>query len=1810
MNKIYRRLWSSARQCWVVTSELASPRGKAASTLRRGAAAAVVMLLALPAGAGGLDEDEVRWWQLQTLSAFMAPSAVAPITPRVLKVHRMDVYANTERANWSVVTGRESMALGPEAQAAGESSLAAGIRSRAEGDRSVTLGSLSEAWGNNSIAIGHYAVASGGGFGTAIGTYSKAEGVGATAVGQNAKARKENSIAVGSGAQTDGGAGNSRIAIGGDAYAGSDGYAGAIALGGGSRAERDGIAIGHGARVSAVGAVALGRDAVATETNTVSVGSAEKRRRVVNVADGRLNDDSFDAVNGRQLKVARDTAQRGVDDAAAAKARADSAAGSAQNARNIAERAMAASGLVTEVSPTGNMRVGAQNSGDQISFANRNNEARYLNGIRNGTLSSTSTDAVTGQQLFATHQRLDKIDGLVNQTAQNGSIRIGSANTGGALTISNKDGELRYLNGVRNGTISATSHDAVTGQQLFAVNQKLDPLGRTIAAGAGIADADRADASGTGALAIGGKAVAKATHATALGYDAQATANQATAMGRQSRATGTFSTAVGNNAQASAESALALGDRAEAGHDRSVALGRQSVTTGSDQVSVGNAGLGLKRKIVNMEDGALNATSTDAVTGKQLFATNEKVDAGETLLAVHSGDLAAHSGRIADNRRDLDSLRAEFEDFDPDLEGVVKFSPDGSVDVAGGKLRNVTAGDISSAASMDAVNGGQLFAANQRIAGLESGKRFIAISSDDESENALAARFSMAIGDGAKAGGDTAEGATAVGFYATALASNSVALGSSSLVRADAEYGFALGATAEVRSRQGLALGAGALVLEGAEGSIALGSDSIVRVKNVVSVGSEGNRRRIINVAQGQDANDATTVAQLDGALRQLGGGAHLEGGNVVAPRYNVQGSTQNNVGDALAALDSAVVATDSRMDGLEGKLRSAFRDGPSVRADGLNHLALAGANGAVLTNLADGRIAAGSRDAVTGSQLFEAKQEIARNRSDVDDLRGERNELLSRGLMAAEQGNVIDFGGARLTGVADGVISADSRDVVNGRQLFALSVGISELEGQRRFFKFGYDELSADAQAGILAVAIGDSAQASIGNEGGTAVGSFSKALAINSVALGRAAFVSESATNGFSLGAGSRVEAEGGVALGSASRVDGRNSVAIGHGSRATEAGVVSFGGDIITRRLTRISRGTADSDAVTVSQVKEIAAALGGGSRLDGDGGLIAPAYNVQGGTQHNFGDALTALDGAVVKAESRVNSLEGELRSVFQDSPTVRNDGLNQLALAGAHGSVLTNLADGRIAAGSRDAVTGSQLFEARQEIDRNRSDLDDLRVERDELLSHGLMAAGQGNVIDYGGARLTGVADGAISADSRDVVNGRQLFASNQRIAGLESGKRFIAISSDDESVNAMLGGFSTAIGDGARAGGVTAEGATAVGFYATALAGNSVALGSSSYVHADAEYGFALGATSEVRSRHGMALGARAIVLEGAEGSVALGDGSTVRVANAVSVGSDDRQRRIINVANGRNATDVATVGQLRGALSTLGGDIDANGNIINPTFNVQGGQQSTLTEALSTLDSAVVTSGNRVDRVESQLNAVFQNTPTVRNDGLNQLTFAGPNGMVLSNVANGVVAAGSRDAVNGGQLHSMQQQLNGRMDGLEHRIDGQPQSRALATVAGDEPTAPTPPATAGDKALADNGNAPKSTPQPQADAPKPESPAPQVDTAELEKMLARANEYSDGISREVDRRLDKMDKRFNRMAAMTSAQSAMAMNTAGLNTYNRLGAGVGYSEGESAMAVGYQRVLNDKGSATFSLNGAFTNSGERSMGVGVGIGW
>lgn len=1435
----------------------------------------------------------------------------------------------------------DAIALGYEARALGEGALSMGRGAQASGKGATAFGKSALAKNEYGIAVGYEAL-TGSTHATAVGTRSSATGIGATAYGNSAYVNGRNGLAVGSGSRVDNGSSEGAIAIGADSRAGADGYNGAIALGGNSTASHDSIAIGYGASTSAAGAIALGRGSVATEANTVSVGSGATKRRIVNLADARLSSTSTDAVTGKQLNSTNTNVTRAQTAADAAKTTATAAQSTANtantNANTALAKANAVSGLVSQVSASGNVRLGGENTGTVLDVRNKSNAVRSITGLKDGALSTSSTEAVTGKQLNATNANVttaqtaadaakttataaqttattantnantalakaNTVSGLVSQVSASGNVRLGGENTGTVLDARNKSNAVRSITGLKDGVLSTSSTEAVTGKQLNATNSNVTAVKSTAdAAQARVAVLDglvgqvsasgnvRLGADNTGTVVdVANKTGAKRKLQN-LANGVLSTSSTDAVTGQQLNATNSEVISVRTAATAAktaADAARGVADGAVLKADALGGLVGQVSASGNVRLGAENTGTivdvanktGAKRRIYNIANGTLSTGSTDAVTGQQLFATNTTVETQRQALAGHAQQLTDQDGRIADNRIELDALRTDFDNFDPDLDGVVKFSADRRlVDMEGARVSGVAAGDISSATSTDAVNGGQLFATNVRV----------------------------------------------------------------------------------------------------------------------------------------------------------------------------------------------------------------------------------------------------------------------------------------------------------------------------------------SELERKGRFLSVGYDDESIDADAGLLGVALGDSAKASLGSEGGVAIGSFAVAGAFNSVAIGRGAVVAEGAERGFALGVGSNVYAKEGVAFGALSRVvagaDG--AVALGSYSIATEANTVSVGNGSVKRRLVNLDRGISDHDATTIAQLNEALAGLGGGAGLDAFGNVVGPTYSVQGGKQNNVGDALAALDGAVVRSDSRVDGLEGQLRATFQQSPSTRADAVGQLNLAGAQGMVLSNLADGRIAAGSRDAVTGSQLYAAKQDIADNRSEIDQMKEQR-----KGLAGFTRQGPIDFAGARITGVADGDISsASSSDAVNGGQLYTTNSRLTDLEDSQRFLSVGSAGPAVSARAGLVGVALGDSAVGVG---EGATALGSFSRAGGKNSVALGRAAHVMESAEDGFAVGVRSVVDAEKGIAIGAASSVQAGATYSVAIGSGSIARDALTVSFGEGALQRRLVNVANGRNTNDAATIGQLRGALSTLGGNIDANGNVTTSGFTVQGQHQSTVNDALTTLDSAVVTTGSRMDRVETQLRSVFQEAPSTRSDGTAQLTLAGANGMVISNVANGLIAAGSREAVNGGQLHAVQQQLNGRMDGLEQRVDGQPQSRALATAsaAPTEQVTPTPEASDSPQ-VASAGEGTSPAPQPKSKKDDTPSPTPQVDTAELEKMLARANEYTDGAISNFERRLDKMDKRFNRMAAMSSAQTAMAMNTAGLATYNRLGAGVGYAEGESAMAVGYQRVLNEKGSATFSLNGAFTNSGERSMGVGVGIGW
>lgn len=1255
MNRIYRRIWSAAKQCWVVGSELSSPRGKSAGGR---ALLLVAALVGLPAAAHEHSEEAAEGEREGTDSSQLlmpSPWRFSSFSNQVNAGYTQLALVNDSQYRNATISGDMQMILGSRSSISGWGSVVYGTESSLSGLGSVLVGNSSIARGDRNVVVGYGSEAKSG-YSTVVGASSIASGIGATALGHDARAYASNSIAVGSGARTvESSAGVSRIAIGGNAFAGTAGYSGAIALGGNARAEYSGVALGHHAKASAHGSIAIGAYSEATESNSVSVGSSSTKRRVTNVDDARLSTSSTDAVTGKQLHATN-------SNVAAARSVADSAK---TNADSALAKANVLSGLLKEKSPSGNILIGASNSGSVLDVRNSVSANRTITGVADATLSTSSTDAVSGKQLNATNIKLadaqrvaDAAAARLNASAPAIGLAAEAEGSGSTASVAmGRSAKAYNTNSIAVGADARASVDA-NGDKSAATGAVA--LGAATRSGNGaVAAGLRASAVGDRAVAVGNDATAAATHAAALGYKADASGNQAVAIGREAAASGLYSTALGNLAKAGAESAIALGDRALASHTGSVALGNGSQTTGINQVSVGSSS--IKRKIVNLADGAVSASSTEAITGKQLNETNGRVTTAQN---------AANGAQATANTAQVDATQALAE-------------------------------------------------------------------------------------------------ATVLG-----------------------------GLVGQVSATEAVRLG-------------------------------EKNSGTVLDVRNSANAN-----RRLDG----------VADGAISASSYEAVNGRQ------LSATNEKVVA-------VEGMATSAAADATLAKADATKALA----ETAVLGGLV-GQVSA-SGDVRLGGKNSGATLDV-RNSANAN---------------------------RKISGVADGILSASSAEAVSGRQLHSTNSRVSDLEGIAQFVSIGSAPFSERAEAGVAGVAVGNSAKT--GLEGGTAVGTFAEAMGKNSTAIGRAATVSVDSADGFAMGVGAQVGGGAGganesVAIGAGARVGSgaHGSLALGSSAQANEAGVASFGNSGMQRRLVNVARGTADHNATTVSQLNDSLATLGGGAGMDANGNIIAPTYAVQGGTQSSVEDALMALDGAVVSTTSRVNQVESQLRSVFQETPSVRADGTHQLTLAGA---------------------------------------------------------------------------------------------------------------------------------------------------------------------------------------------------------------------------------------------------------------------------------------------------------------------------------------NGMVISNVANGLIAAGSRDAVNGGQLHSMQQQINGRMDGLEQRIDDQPQARAMAAASTPSPStediAPAP-ETSGSPQIASTGEGDKPTPQPKPK--QDDTPKPQVDTADLEKMLARANEYTDGAISTFERRLDKMDKRFNRMAAMSSAQSAMAMNTAGLATYNRLGAGVGYSEGESAMAVGYQRVLNEKGSATFSLNGAFTNSGERSMGVGVGIGW
>ena len=243
--------------------------------------------------------------------------------------------------------------------------------------------------------------------------------------------------------------------------------------------------------------------------------------------------------------------------------------------------------------------------------------------------------------------------GIQNSVALGNGSTVSSSNEVSVGSATQK----RKITNVADGEVSATSTDAVTGKQLYsgegidvnAWQNKLDVTKKDASnlsasdisawkSKLGVGNSISNSATSTGSTGLGADNNVTGEYSTAVGYKNKVSGNHSGAFGDPNVVTGNGSYAFGNDNTIKGDNNFVLGNNVtiDAGIQNSVALGNNSTVSSSNEVSVGSKG--KERKITNVADGEVSATSTDAVNGRQLYnamqnsnntfknEVNEKID--------------------------------------------------------------------------------------------------------------------------------------------------------------------------------------------------------------------------------------------------------------------------------------------------------------------------------------------------------------------------------------------------------------------------------------------------------------------------------------------------------------------------------------------------------------------------------------------------------------------------------------------------------------------------------------------------------------------------------------------------------------------------------------------------------------------------------------------------------------------------------------------------------------------------------------------------------------------------------------------------------------------------------------------------------------------------------------------------------------------------------------------------------------------------------------------------------------------------------
>ena len=1291
--------------------------------------------------------------------------------------------------------------------------------------------------------------------------------------------------------------------------------------------------------------------------------------------------------------------------------------------------------------------------------------------------------------------------GTVAWAKGNGSFAMGYSATAKAdQSIAIGAAETKKLPGQQHGTPSAQyngdGNTVTEGVRSLAFGTKART---STAASDSMAFGSSSSTGGANAVAMGYSANASAENAFAIGNTAQSSAQNAVAMGKSATASGANSFAMGNQAKTTGADAIAMGSTAEATKSNSIALGGNAKSLGADALALGGASnaskdgaiaIGKEAKANNTNTTAIGLGATVTGTNSMAIGTNAKAESNNSLALGAGTEVrgALVNGYSAFTNQQNNNV----------ANGVVAVGNVGSER----RIINVAGGENDT----DATNVKQLKFVNSNLAKSIAGPTYTGYEANGstykapdfniknstyhtvkEAVEAAQTNFFSAKGTSADANYDntgatgnnaTAAGvrtsaagnfATAVGADATAANANSTAIGYKA--KSSVDDGVALGAN----SVASVAAGKAGYNVKTADsrtnGYSGLTGAALTSTMGAVSVGDGGTKtRQITNVAAGTADTDAVNVAQLRNVNLKVAGNTGKNDVLLDNQTLTVKGdgsyvtTSVNNQTIDVTLTD----ATKNKIDNAANKDLSNITDGGKsvIRDEAQKAVKVVAGKNTTITEGTDGTYKTYKVD------VDAPDYQLVENSSAADKA-------------YTVSGNKVD-----LT-VQDAKNPANKKTVTIKDIASKTELDDTKTELINKGLKFDADNGGEKTnKLGSKVTVAGD------GTNIDTTITQTGDDTTIK-VALGQDINVN-------TVTATKTVKA-GTATMGNQSVTDNKSAAQNGN-----------FVSGLDNKNWTLTDPAYVSGRAATEDQLKVVSDAVKAANAANAsstDYRLIANPNNAADGSykvDNNKVDLQVKDDksGTVNTVTIKDIASKTELdkvkdRSVKYDG----NTGHDTVTLEGANGTKITNLKDGNVAAGSKDAVNGGQLHQVKQDlgdqITNTKNDLNNkIDTTKQDLIDKGLKfdANTGGEKTNKLGSKVAVKGDNSniiteISQDGNgdstiDVKLGKDLKVETITATGANGKDGKIGINGKD----GVTTNISVSRDGQPGVDGATGTTTTRIVYQKPDGSNEEVAT-----LNDGLKFKGDMGATSNVK------LNKQVDITGGVTSTSDLATGNNIGVTSA-AVGADGNAKLQLQLAKNLTGLQSVTASDtVKAGTATVGNHTVADNKGANQTGNFVTGldntswniadpvyvpnraateeQLKTVSDALkasnasatdyrlianpnNAVDGSYKVENNQVDLKVKDEKSSDVKTVTIKdiaskteldkvkdrsvkydgNTGHDTVTLEGANGTKITNLKDGNVAAGSKDAVNGGQLHQVKQDLGDQItntkNDLNNKID------------------------------------------------------------------------------------------------------------------------------------------------------------------------